>query len=83
MELADGIAISVALAQPLFQPGQTFAVRAGWGNFDGSNAVGVAAAGVLSEGFAGPLSAVVLDGGIGTSTNTNMVAGRAGLTFGW
>jgi hypothetical protein len=39
-ELADGIAISLALAQPMFQPGQNVAMRLGWGNFDGSNAIG-------------------------------------------
>lgn len=47
-QLADGIAISLALAQPIFQPGQVFAVRAGWGDFDGSNAVGLTAAGLVS-----------------------------------
>ena len=81
-ELADGIAIAVAMAQPMFQPGQTFAMRAGWGNFDGHNAVGVTAAGVITKGDFGPTSSVVLDGGIGASTQDNMVAGRVGLTFG-
>ena len=65
-ELADGIAISLALAQPIFQPGQTFAMRVGWGNFDGSNAVGVTAAGVVGRGYWGPTRLVVLDAGIGT-----------------
>jgi hypothetical protein len=82
-ELADGIAISLALAQPIFQPGQTFAMRVGWGNFDGANAIGVSAAGVLGRGYWGPTSSVVLDGGIGTGTSEGVVAGRAGLTFGW
>jgi hypothetical protein len=82
-ELADGIAISVALAQPIFQPGQVFAIRGGWGNFDGSNAFGVTAAGVISKGAFGPASSVVVDGGIGTSTQEGLVAGRAGLTLGF
>ena len=62
---------------------QTFAMRVGWGNFDGSNAVGFSAAGVLNRGYAGPTSSVVLDGGIGMGTNESVVAGRAGLSFGW
>ena len=82
-ELADGIAIALALAQPIFQPGQTFAMRAGWGNFDGNDAVGVTVAGVIGRGYWGPTSAVVLDGGIGTGTSEGVVAGRAGITFGW
>ena len=79
-ELADGIAIALALAQPMFQPDQKFAMRVGWGNFDGTNAVGLTAAGVLSKGNYGT---VILDGGIGTGTLGNMYGGRAGLTLGW
>jgi hypothetical protein len=82
-ELAEGIAISLALAQPMFQPGQSFAMRVGWGNFDGSNAVGVTGAGVLAKNAFGPGTTVVLDGGIGWGSNENQIAGRAGLTFGW
>ena len=82
-ELADGIAMSLALAQPIFMPGQSFALRVGYGNFDGSSAVGVSAAGVVARGHAGPTSSVVLDAGIGFAPDTNMAAGRAGITFGW
>jgi hypothetical protein len=82
-QLADGIAISLALAQPIFQPDQQFAMRLGWGNFDGSNGVGIAAAGVLNRGYWGSTSAIILDGGVGVGTDERMVAGRAGLTFGW
>lgn len=82
-ELAEGIAIALALAQPVFQPGQSFAMRVGWGNFDGTNALGVTAAGVVSKGDFGPTSAVVLDGGMGAGTSDGVVAGRGGLTLGW
>lgn len=80
-ELADGIAISLALAQPVFQTGQRFAMRAGWGNFDGSNALGVTAAGLLTTFNNG--NTIVLDVGFGGGTRQNVYAGRAGLTFGW
>jgi hypothetical protein len=82
-ELTEGIAIALALQQPMFQPGQTFAVRVGWGNFDGENAVGATAAGLLVKGAFGPGSTVVLDGGVGTGANYGNVAARGGLTFGW
>jgi hypothetical protein len=82
-QLADGIAISLALAQPVFQAGQTFAVRAGWGNFDGSNAFGVTAAGLVTRNGLGIGTSVVIDDGLGTSTAENMIAGRAGMTLGW
>jgi hypothetical protein len=80
-ELADGIAISLALAQPAFQPGQKFAIRGGWGNFDGSNALGVSAAGLLYSFRNG--GSVILDVGVGASMRYNMFAGRGGVTLGW
>jgi len=80
-ELADGIAVSLALAQPMFQPGQSFAMRAGWGNFDGSNALGVTAAGLLTKFSNG--NTIVLDAGFGGGTRQNVYAGRMGLTLGW
>lgn len=82
-ELADGIAVSLALAQPILMPGQTFAIRVGYGNFDSSSAVGVTAAGVLARGIAGPTSSLVLDAGIGFAPDSDMAAGRAGVTLGW
>ena len=82
-ELADGIAISVAMAQPILLPGQSFALRMGYGNFDGSGALGVSAAGVLSRGFSGPTSSLTLDAGVGFGTETSTAAGRAGMTIGW
>ena len=75
--------MSLALAQPILLPGQTFAVRIGYGNFDGSSAAGLSAAGVLARGYAGPTSSVVLDAGIGFAPDTDTVAGRGGVTFGW
>lgn len=75
-ELAEGIAISLALEAPLLRSGQTFAMRGGWGNFDGTNAVGVTAAGAISQN-------VVMDAGVGWGTSNGTVAGKAGVTVGW
>ncbi len=82
-ELAEGIAISLALAQPMFHAGQTFAFNFGWGGFDGSNAVGFTAAGVVSQGAFGPGSTVTVYGGVGTGTSEGTVAGKAGASFGF
>jgi hypothetical protein len=82
-ELGEGIAVAMALTAPNFLPGQTFAVRVGWGNFDGSHAVGLAAAGVVAKNTFGPGSSVVLDGGLGVGTGQGVAGGRAGLTLGW
>jgi trimeric autotransporter adhesin len=82
-ELAGGIAIASALATPTLLTGQTFAMRGGWGNFDGSNALSFSAAGLVSRGYAGPTSSLVLDVGVGRSADTNMTTGRAGVTVGW
>ena len=34
----EGTAIALAISQPVFLPGQTFAVRGGWGDYEGQNA---------------------------------------------
>lgn len=82
-KLAERIAIATAVQAPTFLPGQTFAVRVGWGNFDGSSAVGMAAAGIVDRNTFGPGSSVVLDAGIGTGATQSVSAGRASVTLGW
>ncbi len=82
-ELAEGIAIALALSTPTFQGNQTFAARFGWGNFDGSNAMGLSLAGVLDRGGFGKGTSVVIDGGIGYGSAEGTVAGKGGITFGF
>ena len=82
-ELAEGIAISLALDQPFFHAGQTFALNLGWGGYDSANAVGVTAAGIVDRGAFGPTSTTTLHGGVGAGTGQGQVAGKAGLSFGW
>ena len=82
-ELAEGIAIALALDQPFFHAGQTFALNIGWGGYDGANAVGVTAAGIVDRGAFGPTSTTTLHGGVGAGTGQGQVAGKAGLSFGW
>jgi trimeric autotransporter adhesin len=82
-ELADGIAIALAIPAPLFHNGQTVALSFGQGNFDGANAFGLSLAGVLNKGALGPTSSVTLSGGLGVGTTTGTVAGRSSVSFGW
>ena len=77
----EGTAIALAISQPVFLPGQTFAVRGGWGDFEGQNAFGVSAAGVVAHNVFGYGSTVSLDAGIGAGNSS--VAGKAGVTVGF
>ena len=79
----EGTAIALAISQPVFLPGQSFAIRAGWGNYESQNAFGVSAAGVIARDMFGYGSTVALDGGVGVGGNYNGVAGKAGLTIGF
>jgi trimeric autotransporter adhesin len=79
----DGTAIALALSTPVFQPGQKFVIQGGWGNFEGANAVGFSAAGLLARNTFGPGSTVTLSGGVGAGTNTGSLAGRGAVSIGW
>ncbi len=79
----EGTAIALAISQPVFLPGQSFAMRAGWGAYESQNAFGVSAAGVIARDVFGYGSTVALDGGVGVGGNYNGVAGKAGLTIGF
>jgi hypothetical protein len=58
-------------------------MRFGYGNFEGSNAFGVAAAGLVDRGSFGDRSTVTLDAGVGFGAKDGTVAGKAGVTLGW
>ncbi|WP_127077546.1 hypothetical protein [Rhodomicrobium lacus] len=82
-ETQEGVAIALALQQPIFAPGQSFAVRAGWGNFEGESAFGLSGAGIIGRDVFGPGTLVALDGGFGVGASSGVMAGKAGVTFGW
>lgn len=82
--LTEGLASVASLAQPILLPGQTFAMRAGWGGYDDASAVSLTAAGLLARDLLHSGSGTLIaDAGIGVGTNEGEVAGRAGVTFGW
>ncbi len=74
---ADGVAMALALSgSQILQPGQTFAVSASMGHFDGANAAGFGAVGRLNE-------RISLNAGFGAGFRTGVISGRAGISFGW
>jgi hypothetical protein len=79
----EGIAIAMALATPPFQPGQRFVVQSGWGSFEGGNAFGLTAAGLIGRDVLGPGTTVTLVGGLGAGAAMGTVSGRAAVAFGW
>jgi hypothetical protein len=82
-DLAEGIAIALSLDKPYLHSGQTFGVNVGWGGFDGQNAVGLTAAGIIDRGAFGPNSTTTLHGGVAAGTGSGQIGGRAGVSFGW
>ena len=76
----EGTAIALAISQPIIGPNQTFAIRAGWGNYESENAFGLSAAGIIGRDWFWNGSTVALDGGVGWGSN-NSVAGKAGVTL--
>ncbi len=82
-EFTEGIALALALEQPIFRPGQRVAVRIGWGNYDSANAISASIAGIIAEGTFGPGTTVSIDAGIAGGFTEDQFGARAGLTFGW
>ena len=78
----EGTAIALAISQPVLATGQSFAIRAGWGDYESQNAFGVSAVGVVGRDWFWGGSTVAIDGGIGFG-NSNSVAGKVGVTLGF
>ena len=79
----NGTAVALAISQPVLLDGQSFAVRGGWGDFQGQNAFGVSAAGVIARNSFGYGSTVTLDAGFGVGTQYSGAGGKAGVTIGF
>ncbi len=79
----EGTAVALAISQPVFLPGQSFAIRGGYGEFEGQNAAGFSAAGVIARDMFGYGSTVSVDAGVGVGTNYNGVGAKAGVTLGF
>jgi len=88
-ELKAGVAIALAVDSPDLSGGEKFAMRVGWGNFQGdANAVGFSAVGLVCSGcFNGRIS---LDGSVGmgwsdykTYNADAIIGSRLGMRWSW
>lgn len=75
-ELGDGVAMAMALGGAILPAGKNFAITSNVGHFNGSNALGVAAIGKVTD-------SIYLNAGGALGFNTNSFGGRAGVTVAW
>jgi trimeric autotransporter adhesin len=80
-DLSAGIAIATALENPDLTGNETFGVMVNYGNYEGSSAVGISAAGVLGRNVLDEGDRVAIAGGVGVSTDGGDVAGRVGVQW--
>ena len=74
----EGVAMAIALGAggAILPEDKDHAVLVEWGNFEGSNALGVAGVQRLSN-------SLFLNGGLGVGCNRGTLGGRAGMTYAW
>lgn len=80
-EARTGTAIALAAASmPALQPGRKFALSAGYGNFQGSNAFGLGATALVYDSKS---YAVVVNAGAGIGLERNVAGGRGAVSVQW
>lgn len=74
----EGVAMAIALGAggAILPEDKNHAVLVEWGNFEGSNALGVSGVQRLSD-------SLFLNGGLGVGCNRGTLGGRAGMTYAW
>lgn len=75
-DAAAGTAVSLSLPGAVVDPGKSFGAAVNLGYFDNSTALGV-------SGAYRPVDGVTVNGGVGVSTGSGQVGGRAGVNFSW
>ena len=79
----DGVAVALAVSDPVLLAGDTFGIRMNWGEFQGKHAIGLSALGVLDRNFLGTNTSLAIAGGVGVSTYDGAVGSRLGLQLTW
>jgi len=80
-KIRDGVALALAVGgEAALQPGRKFALSTSFGNFQGSNALGLGATALLHETQA---YAMTFNAGAGWGMNTNSIGTRAAVTMQW
>jgi hypothetical protein len=82
-ENTEGVAIALALQNPDLVGNETFGLSVNWGGFDSSNAIGIAATGVLAHDFLGGGDRLAIAGGVGFGLDKDTVGGRVGAQLTW
>ena len=82
-ELATGIAVAMALHDPDLVAGERFGLRLNWGNYEGSNAMALTAAGVLGYNVFTPGDRLAVSGGMGWGLDQSQMGGRVGVQLTW
>jgi hypothetical protein len=89
--LQAGVAVAMAAETPQITSSQNFGMRIGWGNYlNEANGVAASAIGVVCRGCFSNGDRIAVDGAVGagwssykTYDSGNVVAGRAGISWGW
>lgn len=82
-EIEMGVAIAMALEDPDLAGAESFGIKLNYGNFEGADALGLTAAGVLARDVLGGRNRVTLSGGIGWGLEKSTVGGRVGAQLTW
>ncbi len=82
-ENSEGVAIALALQNPDLVGNETFGMAVNWGGFDSSNAIGIAATGVLAHDLLGGGDRLAIAGGVGFGLDKDTVGGRVGAQLTW
>ncbi len=82
-ENSEGVAIALALQNPDLVGNETFGLSVNWGGFESSNALGIAATGVLGTDVFGAGDRLAIAGGVGFGFDEDTVGGRVGAQLSW
>jgi hypothetical protein len=82
-QLTEGIAAAVALADPDLVAGEKFGLKLNWGNFDGSNAIGLSTVGVLGTDVFTSGDRLAVSGAIAVGTDQGQATSRVGVQLTW
>lgn len=82
-ENSEGVAIALALQNPDLVGNESFGMAVNWGGFDSSNALGIAATGVLGHDLFGGGDRLAIAGGVGFGFDQDTVGGRLGAQLTW
>jgi len=82
-EALEGVAISMSLTNPDLVGSESFAVAMNWGGYEGENALGFSAMGVLSRDVLGSGARFSVGGALGVGLDKDNVGGGAGGQLSW